>query len=52
MSRIIGMMACFALVGLNIFLIVAHHGGVFNYVSAAACLGSGLYVMSSLVRNP
>ena len=46
------MTLCFAGVGWNVWLIDQGTGGVWNYIAAAVCLGSGLYGMASLVRYP
>lgn len=52
MIRVLVMLAMFALAGLNVWLIVEHHGGVMNYIAVAVCLGSGVYGIGSLVRWP
>lgn len=52
MGRLISMMACFAIAGLNIWVIASHHGGPLNYVGATMALGAGVYSMASLVRYP
>lgn len=51
MVRATLMLLCFAAAGLNVWCIAEQNGGLPNYIATAVCLGSGAYVMASLVRH-
>jgi hypothetical protein len=53
MIRVIAMIACFVLAGLNGWLLIPpHHGGAFNAVGFTTALGAGVYTLASLVKYP
>lgn len=50
--RVLLMLACFAGAGYNVWLINEGSPTTITYVSAAICLGSGVFCLASLVRYP
>lgn len=52
MLRVIGMLVCFGLAGLNGWLLINHQGGASNAIATMVALAGGMYVLASLVKYP